>query len=70
MIAQTTALAMEFVADHVTHRAPAATVEGVRIAMRSKSLSNEKSRRELGYAPHSIELALREIVASVVGQKP
>jgi dihydroflavonol-4-reductase len=70
MIAQTTALAMEFVANHVTHRAPAATVEGVRIAMRSKSLSNEKSRRELGYAPHSIELALREIVASVVGQKP
>ena len=70
MIAQTTAHAMEFVADYVTHRAPAATVEGVRIAMRSKSLSNEKSRRELGYAPHSIELALREIVASVVGQKP
>ena len=70
MIAQTTALAMEFVANYVTHRAPAATVEGVRIAMRSKSLSNEKSRRELGYAPHSIELALREIVASVVGQKP
>jgi dihydroflavonol-4-reductase len=69
-IAQTTALAMEFVADHVTHHAPAATVEGVRSAMRSKSLSNEKSRRELGYAPHSIELALREIVASTVGQKP
>ena len=59
---------MEFVADHVTHHAPAATVEGVRIAMRSKSLSNEKSRRELGYVPHSIELALREIVASTVGQ--
>jgi dihydroflavonol-4-reductase len=70
MIAQTTALAMEFVANHVTHRAPAATVEGVRIAMRSKSLSSEKSRRELGYAPHTIESALRGVVASVVGQKP
>ena len=68
IIAKTTALAMEFVADHVTHRAPAATVEGVRIAMRSKSLSNEKSRHELGYAPHSIELALREVVASVAGR--
>jgi nucleoside-diphosphate-sugar epimerase len=70
MIAQTTALAMEFVANHVTHHAPAATVEGVRIAMRSKSLSSEKSRRELGYAPHTIESALRGVVASVVGQKP
>jgi dihydroflavonol-4-reductase len=70
MIAQTTALAMEFVADHVTHRPPTATVEGVRIAMRSKSLSSEKSRRELGYAPHTIECALREVVGSFVGQKP
>ena len=69
MIAQTTALVMELVADRVTHRPPAATVEGVRIAMRSKSLSSEKSRRELGYAPHTIERALREVVASAVGQK-
>jgi len=69
MIAQATALAMEFVADHVTRRAPAATVEGVRIAMRSKSLSSEKSRLELGYAPNTIECALREVVASAVWQK-
>jgi nucleoside-diphosphate-sugar epimerase len=68
-IAQATALAMEFVADHVTRRAPAATVEGVRIAMRSKSLSSEKSRLELGYAPNTIEGALREVVASAVRQK-
>jgi len=69
MIAQTTALVIEFVADRLTRRPPAATVEGVRIAMRSKSLSCEKSRRELGYNPHTIELALREVVASVVGTK-
>jgi dihydroflavonol-4-reductase len=69
MIAQTTAFAVEFVADRLTRCPPAATVEGVRIAMRSKSLSSEKSRRELGYTPHTIELALREVVASHMGQK-
>ncbi len=66
-IAQMTAAIMEFFADHVTHRPPAATVEGVRIALRSKALSIEKSRRELGYAPHPIEPALREAIASVPG---
>ena len=70
IVAQTTALVMEFVADRLTHRPPAATVEGVRIAMRSKSLSSEKSGCELGYTPHTIELALREVVASIVRQKP
>ena len=39
MIAQTTALAMEFVANHVTHRAPAAIRTRSTVAtMRSKSL--------------------------------
>lgn len=59
-IAQVTAVIMELIADHVTHRPPAATVEGVRIASRSKPLSIEKSRRELGYAPRPIEQALRD----------
>jgi dihydroflavonol-4-reductase len=67
-IAQTTAAMMEFVADHVTHRAPAATVEGVRIALRSRSLSIEKSRRELGYAPSPIGPALCEAIASLVSK--
>ena len=43
-----------------------ATVEGVRIALRSRSLSIEKSRRDLGYAPNPIGPALREAVASLV----
>lgn len=64
-IAQMTAAAMEFIADHVSSRPPPATVEGVRIASRSKALSIEKSRRELGYAPRPIESALREAIASV-----
>jgi dihydroflavonol-4-reductase len=55
---------MELLADHVTRRPPAATVEAVRIAMRSKALSIEKSRRELGYAPRPIEPTLREALAS------
>ncbi len=67
-IAQTTAAVMEFVADHVTHRPPAGTVEGVCIASRSQSLSIEKSRRDLGYAPNPIWPALREAVASLVGK--
>lgn len=62
MIAQMTAAMMELVADHVTHRAPAATVEGVRIALRSRSLSIEKSQRELGYEPNPIGHALCEAI--------
>ena len=62
-LALITASVMEFMADHVTHRAPAATVEGVRLAMRSHALSIDKSRRELGYQPRSIEPALREATA-------
>jgi dihydroflavonol-4-reductase len=74
-IAQVTAAIMEFVADRVTHRAPAATIEGVRIALRSKALSIEKSRRELGYAPRSIMPALREALACgnsvpITGESP
>lgn len=62
--AQMTAAVMELFADYVTRRPPAATVEGVRIASRSKPLSIELSRRELGYAPRPIEAALREVVVS------
>ena len=65
-IARTTAAFMEFVSDHVTHRPPAGTVEGVRIALRSQPLSIEKSRRDLGYAPNPIGPALRETVASLL----
>jgi dihydroflavonol-4-reductase len=66
-LARVTAALMEFNADHVSRRPPAATVEGVRIALWSKPLSFEKSRRELGYAPRPIDDALRATVASIVG---
>ena len=64
-VAQVAAAIMEFCADHVTHQLPEATLEAVRIAVRSKAMSIEKSRRELGYAPRPIESALREVIASV-----
>ena len=53
---------MEWVADHLTRRSPAATIEGVRIALRAKALSSEKARRALGYAPRPIETALLETI--------
>jgi dihydroflavonol-4-reductase len=66
-IAQMTAAIMEYLADRMTRQPPAASIEAVRIAVRSKALSIEKSRRELGYAPRPIESALREAIASVPG---
>ena len=63
-MAQIAAALMELCADHVTHRLPEATLEAVRIAVRSKPMSIEKSRRELGYAPRPIEHALRDVIAS------
>jgi dihydroflavonol-4-reductase len=64
-VAQTAAALMEFCADHVTRRLPEATLEAVRIAVRSKPMSIEKARRELGYAPRPIEQALRDVIESV-----
>jgi dihydroflavonol-4-reductase len=62
--AQIIAAAVEFLADNATHRPPTATVEGVRIALWSKPLSIEKSRRELGYAPRPIGPALERAISS------
>jgi dihydroflavonol-4-reductase len=64
--AQMIAAAVEFIANHVTHRSPTATVEGVRIALWSKPLSIEKSRRELGYSPRPIGPALERAVVSII----
>jgi nucleoside-diphosphate-sugar epimerase len=62
-IAEIAAAMLEFIADHVTHRPPTGTAEGVRIARRATDLSIEKARAELGYAPRSIEPTLRETLA-------
>ena len=62
-MAERAAAVLEFIADHVTHRPPSGTAEGVRIALRATRLSTEKAQRELGYAPRPIEPALRETIA-------
>src|ERR1700684_1146926 len=70
VLGQIAAKGMDLISDHLTHRPPLGTLEGVRIALHSKPLSNEKSKRELGYEPRPIEPALRDIVASVVSDLP
>ena len=62
-IAGKAAAVLEFIADHVTHRPPSGTEEGVRIARRATALSIEKARCELGYEPRAIEPALQETIA-------
>lgn len=44
----------------VTRKRPAATREGVLLALRSAPFDSSKARRELGYRPRPIEQALRE----------
>jgi dihydroflavonol-4-reductase len=66
-LAEIAATMIEFKADYLTRRHPAATVEGVRIARAATALSIEKARRELGYAPRSIELVLKETIARMMG---
>jgi len=59
--AQMIAAAVEFLANHATHRPPTATVEGVRIALWSKPLSIEKSRRERA-ASHWASIGTRHCI--------
>jgi dihydroflavonol-4-reductase len=53
----------EWGADRFTGRAPAATREGVRLALRSGPFDSQKARRELGYAPRPLEDALADAIA-------
>jgi dihydroflavonol-4-reductase len=52
----------EWVANWLTRRAPIATGEGVRLALRSAPFDNAKARRELGYAPRPVDGALADAV--------
>src|SRR5579871_3164582 len=65
--AEATAAMLEFISDHITHRPPSGTAEGVRIALRATELSIEKAQNELGYAPRPIEPALRDTIAYLLG---
>ena len=66
-VAEMSAAVLELISDHVTHRPPTGTAEGVRIALRATELSIEKAQRELGYAPRPIEPTLRDTIAYLLG---
>jgi dihydroflavonol-4-reductase len=68
-VAEAAAAMLEFIADHVTRRAPSGTAEGVRVALRSTALSFEKAQRELGYVPRPIEPALRDAIAFLLSTR-
>jgi dihydroflavonol-4-reductase len=53
----------EWAADLLTGRTPAATREGVRLALRSGPFDSQKARHELGYAPRPLQDALADAVA-------
>jgi dihydroflavonol-4-reductase len=55
-----------FVADRITGRAPAASAEAVRVALRSAPFDSGKARRELGYAPQPIDTALSAAVDALL----
>jgi dihydroflavonol-4-reductase len=62
-LALASAAVAEWGADSFTSRAPAATREGVRLALRSGPFDSQKARRELGYTPRPLEAALADAVA-------
>jgi dihydroflavonol-4-reductase len=67
-LAELAALMIELRSDYLTRRTPTATVEGVRIARAATPLSIEKAKRELGYAPRSVEPVLHETIAHMLGR--
>jgi dihydroflavonol-4-reductase len=56
----------EWLADAITGRAPIATTEGVRLALRSAPLDCGKAMRELGYRPRPIADALNATVRWII----
>ena len=62
-VALAAAYASEFVADVVTHRAPAATVTGVRLTRRRMHFDPRRSLAELGLRPRPVRESLRDAVA-------
>ena len=67
-LAELSAILLEYISDHVTHRPPNGTAEGVRIALAASDLSIDKARTELGYAPRPIEPVLRETVTHLLAR--
>ena len=62
-LALASAAVTEWVADYLTRRTPAATREGVRLALRSGPFDSRKARDELGYVQRPLEDALTDALA-------
>jgi dihydroflavonol-4-reductase len=62
-VAMTVAYLSEWWADVVTHRPPAATVTGVKLARRAASFDPHRSLDELGLSPRAIEGSLADAIA-------
>lgn len=61
-VALTAAYISELVADVITHRAPAATVTGVKLTRRRMYFDPQSSLRELGLWPRPVRQSLAEVV--------
>jgi len=62
-LALLTGMVNGWIADAITHRTPAATLESVELALRSAPFDSQKAKNELGYTPRPIDQALTEVVA-------
>jgi dihydroflavonol-4-reductase len=62
-VALAAAYVSEWVADVVTHRAPAATVTGVKLTRRRMHFDGRRSLEELGLQPRPVEQSLADAVA-------
>jgi len=62
MAALAIARAMELSANHVSQRSPAATAEGVKIALSAKPISSAKAFRDLGYTSRTLDVAVRHTI--------
>lgn len=58
---------LERIATSITRRTPAATIEGVRLALRSAPIDSGKARRELGYVTRPVEDVLVRTVSWLAG---
>lgn len=61
-LAHTAGLVSEAIADHMSHRPPAAPLEGVRLARHDWPVDSGRARQRLGYAPGPVEPALKQAV--------
>jgi dihydroflavonol-4-reductase len=66
-LALATGVVTEWAADILTGRMPAATAEGVRLALRSGPFDSRKACDELGYAARPLQEALSDAVAWLSG---